>query len=72
MNGQIKSFDKKLLGPYSKNDIPKFDIDYRELVAYAHKQCKKVFELSDAEKNMFIHNSNMNEVREKALYELGE
>lgn len=54
-------------GPYSKKDIPIFDIDYRGLTEYAHSVNKKVCNLSDDEKNRFIKNATMKDIKEKAI-----
>ena len=64
MNGQMIFSD---CGPYSIQDIPQFDIDYRGLVKYAHSVSKKVPELSDAERNQFIRGATMLEVRASML-----
>jgi len=67
MNGQMKLSSLQMCGPYSMNDIPRFDIDYRGLINYAHSVNKKVFQLSDEEKNRFIRNATMEDVKKKAI-----
>jgi hypothetical protein len=68
MNGQMKSFRPAgVAGPYFIADIPQIQIDYRGLVAYAHKKGCYVSDLSDEEKNRFIVDADMNYVREKAI-----
>lgn len=64
---QMKSFSKTSAGPYRICDIPKFDIDYRGLVKYARAKGKKVVELSDKEKSMFIRNATIEDVRRNAI-----
>lgn len=68
MNGQMKSSNIQMMGPYSTSEIPKFDIDYSALIAYARSKCKRVADLSDDEKNLFIHNATIADVRKKALH----
>ena len=53
--------------PYKKAEIPKFDIDYRGLIRYARSVGKSVVDLSDCEKEKFIHGSSMVEIREKSI-----
>lgn len=65
MNGQMKSYD--LSGPYSIKDIPVFNIDYRGLTEYARSIKKKVFELSNEEKNRFIVGATIEDVEKHAL-----
>ena len=65
MNGQMNSC--KLSGPYSIKDIPVFNIDYRGLTEYAHSVKKRVFELSDEEKNRFIIGATMEDIEKQAL-----
>ena len=68
MTGQMKSFRvKSMAGPYLKADIPNIRIDYRGLTSYARKRGKRVFELSDAEKNLFIIDSDMETVRRVSI-----
>lgn len=67
MNGKAKTFIKPLAGPYKISDIPKFNIDYRGLVKYARSKGKKVIELSDKEKNMFIQNASMEDVKRNSI-----
>lgn len=64
MTGQTKVSEPR---PYRIDEIPVINIDYRGLVAYARSKNKTVPELSDAEKEKFIFDSNMQEVREKML-----
>lgn len=56
-----------LAGPYFKADIPKIRIDYKGLTAYARKKGKRVCDLSDSEKNLFIVDADMNVVRRLAI-----
>lgn len=53
--------------PYSIAEIPKFNIDYRALLCYARAYGKTVPELSDEEKNAFIHGATMDDVRAAML-----
>ena len=64
MTGQTKVSEPR---PYRIDEIPVINIDYRGLVAYARSKNKTVPELSDAEKEKFIFDSNMQEVRDKML-----
>ena len=68
MNGQMKlSRPARLAGPYYIADIPKIQIDYRGLVAFAREKGCHVCDLTDDEKNRFIIGADMNYVREQAI-----
>ena len=64
MSGQRKMSEP---GPYMVNEIPAVKIDYRGLIVYAKSINKTVPELSDAEKNRFISDSSMQEIRKMML-----
>lgn len=64
MSGQRKMSEP---GPYMVSEIPAVKIDYRGLIAYAKSINKTVPELSDAEKNQFISDSSMQEIRKIML-----
>lgn len=53
--------------PYSRDEIPKFNIDYRGLIKYAHSIGKSVIELSDKEKEKFIIGNTMDDVRKASI-----
>lgn len=53
--------------PYSIDEIPKFNINYRAMIQYAKERGKTVPELSDEEKNAFIHGATMEDVRAAML-----
>ena len=61
MNGQKKS--SKMMGPYEKKDIPNIQIDYGGLVAYARSKNVSVANLSDEEKNRYIKNATIDDVK---------
>jgi len=54
-------------GPYGINEIPVINVDYRGLITYARSKNKTVPELSDKEKEKFIINSDMDDVRRRML-----
>ena len=64
MSGQTISSEPRL---YALSEVPRFNIDYRGMIAYAKKVGKTVPELSDAEKNQFIKDATMAEVRTRML-----
>lgn len=53
--------------PYSRDEIPKFNIDYKGLIKYAHSIGKSVVELSDKEKEKFIIGNTMDDVRKASI-----
>lgn len=63
----IKQTKSSNVGPYTIADIPRFSIDYRKLIEYAHSVNKSVPELSDAEKERFILGATMNDIRAKMI-----
>ena len=64
MSEQKKASESR---PYMAKEIPTVIIDYRGLIAYAKSKNKTVPELSDAEKNPFISDSSMQEIRKLML-----
>lgn len=64
MRGQKKASEPR---PYMAKEIPAVIIDYRGLIAYAKSKNKTVPELSDAEKNPFISDSSMQEIKKLML-----
>ena len=63
----IKQMKSSNVGPYSIADIPQFSIDYRKLIEYARSVKKSVPELSDAEKERFILEATMDDIRSKMI-----
>ncbi len=53
--------------PYSRDEIPKFNIDYRGLIKYTRSIGKSVVELSDKEKEKFIIGNTMDDVRKASI-----
>ena len=64
MIGQIKLSNAH---PYSRDEIPKFNIDYRGLIKYARSIGRSVVELSDKEKEKFIIGNTMADVRKASI-----
>lgn len=64
MSGQMILSEPR---PYTIDEIPKINIDYRGLINYAHSVGKTVPELSDDEKDMFIIGSSIQEVKKIML-----
>lgn len=59
MNGQMKRYKeiiKDMPEPIRLKNRPKINVDMRGIMDYAEKQGKKVIELSEEERNMFIKN----------------
>lgn len=57
MYGQMKRYRDSLKNtpePIMPSQLPKTSIDLRGLMTYAKKQGKKVMELTESEKKMFI------------------
>lgn len=73
MNGQMKNYNayfeqvNKIHGPYSREEIPSFKIDYRGLLRYAKEKGKKVIELSDSEKEQFTFGVPISSIKSKML-----
>ena len=66
MNGQTMSYKEMLQKTQQPKVSPmvfKVRIDYHGLRDYAKKKGSKIFDLSDEEKNEFIKNSSMKEIR---------
>lgn len=53
--------------PYSRDEIPKFNIDYRGLIKYARSIGKSVVELSDKEKEKFIIGNTIDDVQKASI-----
>lgn len=49
--------------PYSINEIPKYDIDYRGLIEYSNKVGKPIPQLADEEMNQFINGATIADIR---------
>lgn len=64
MTGQKTQFNPHI---YSIEEIPQFNIDYKGLIEYAHSMGKPVIDLSDKEKELFISNNTMEDVRKNGL-----
>ena len=59
MNGQMKRYNeliKDMPEPIRLANRPKINFDMRGIMNYSEQQGKKVMDLSEAEKNMFIKN----------------
>lgn len=52
---------------YSIDEIPKFNIDYRELIKYARSVGKTVVDLSDKEKERFIIGNTIEDVKKGCI-----
>lgn len=62
MYGQMKKYKESLLNtsePIMPSQLLQIKLDLKGLMTYAKKTGKKVIELSDAEKNMFIKNQEL-------------
>ena len=62
MIGQMTSSD---IHPYSIDEIPKFNINYKELIRYARSIGKSVIDLS--EKERFIIGNTMDDIRKASI-----
>lgn len=73
MNGRAKKYTayfeqvNKMHGPYDKEEIPSFRIDYRGLIKYAKEKGKKVVDLSDSEKEQFTFGVPISLIESKML-----
>ena len=64
MIGQMKLSNAH---PYSRDEIPKFNIDYTVLIKYARSIGRSVVELSDKEKGKFIIGNTMDDVQKASI-----
>ncbi len=62
MNGQMKNYSP-MYGPYKRSEIPDIAIDLRGLVSYAKSKGVSVPELSDSEKQQFVLNATMDDLK---------
>ena len=68
-SGQMINYEKyaKILKntpePILEDQIPKIKIDYKGLISYAHSRGVSVHDLSDDEKNKFISDTTIAEIR---------
>lgn len=58
-----KGMDVSKFRTYKANEIPQVNIDYRGLVDYARSVGREICELSDKEKERFIVDLSMEDVR---------
>lgn len=67
MNGQRMNYRASIDAPkpIMPSQIPNVKIDYIGLIKYANSVGKSVVELSDLEKDVYIHGGTMKEIREK-------
>ncbi len=70
-SGQMINYDRynailmNTPAPILADQIPKVKIDLPELIAYAHDKGVKVGDLSDEEKNQFIHGETVSSLQKK-------
>jgi len=72
MNGQMMYKEyiestNNMVGPYTKENIPKTSLDLRGMVAYAKANNKTVPELSDKELEPFVLNASVSELRKAKI-----